>query len=157
MNERLARAIEDRTDDLVALTSDLIRFPTVNPPGDVYTPCAEFIARRLEKSGFETRLIRGEGGTAPDPEKIMQAGFKLGDCLIMASDGNCQGKTKFDGFSLALTVKEKAEAERLFAALGDGGEVCAPMTETFFSPAFGMVLDRFGVSWMVLVEQECGA
>jgi succinyl-diaminopimelate desuccinylase len=61
MNERLARAIEDRTDDLVALTSDLIRFPTVNPPGDVYTPCAEFIATRLKKRGFETRLIRGEG------------------------------------------------------------------------------------------------
>lgn len=99
----------------------------------------------------------GEDGAAPDPEKIMHAGFKLGDCLIMASDGNCQGKTKFDGFSLAITVKEKAEAERLFAALGDGGQVCAPMTETFFSPAFGMVLDRFGVSWMVLVDQECGA
>jgi succinyl-diaminopimelate desuccinylase len=61
MNERLARAIEDRTDDLVALTSDLIRFPTVNPPGDVYTPCAEFIATRLKKRAFETRLIRGEG------------------------------------------------------------------------------------------------
>jgi succinyl-diaminopimelate desuccinylase len=61
MNDRLTRAIEDRTEDLVALTSELIRFPTVNPPGDVYTPCAEFIARRLEKSGFETKLIRGEG------------------------------------------------------------------------------------------------
>ena len=61
MNERLARAVEDRTDDLVALTSDLIRFPTVNPPGKGYTPCAEFIAARLKKRGFQTWLIRGEG------------------------------------------------------------------------------------------------
>jgi succinyl-diaminopimelate desuccinylase len=61
MNEQLFRAIEDRTDDLVTLTSDLIRFPTVNPPGDAYTPCAEFIGERMRRSGFETTLIRGEG------------------------------------------------------------------------------------------------
>ena len=61
MNEQLFRAIEARTDDLVTLTSDLIRFPTVNPPGDAYTPCAEFIGERMRRSGFETTLIRGEG------------------------------------------------------------------------------------------------
>jgi succinyl-diaminopimelate desuccinylase len=61
MNEQLFRAIEARTDDLVALTADLIRFPTVNPPGDAYTPCAEFIGERMRRSGFETTLIRGEG------------------------------------------------------------------------------------------------
>lgn len=61
MNEQLTRAIADRMDDLVQLTVDLIRFPTVNPPGDAYTPCAEFIAHRLARSGFETKLIRGEG------------------------------------------------------------------------------------------------
>ncbi len=61
MNDRLLRAVEARTDDLVALTRDLIRFPTVNPPGEAYTPCAEFIAARLGRSGFQTRLIRGEG------------------------------------------------------------------------------------------------
>lgn len=61
MNKQLFRAIEARTDDLVTLTADLIRFPTVNPPGDAYTPCAEFIGERMRRSGFETQLIRGEG------------------------------------------------------------------------------------------------
>ena len=61
MNEQLFAAIEARTDDLVTLTADLIRFPTVNPPGDAYTPCAEFIGERMRRSGFETTLIRGEG------------------------------------------------------------------------------------------------
>lgn len=61
MNEQLFHAIEARTDDLVTLTADLIRFPTVNPPGDAYTPCAEFIGERMRRSGFETKLIRGEG------------------------------------------------------------------------------------------------
>lgn len=61
MNEQLFAAIEARTDDLVTLTSDLIRFPTVNPPGDAYTPCAEFIGERMRRSGFDTKLIRGEG------------------------------------------------------------------------------------------------
>ncbi|TIT04763.1 MAG: succinyl-diaminopimelate desuccinylase, partial [Mesorhizobium sp.] len=52
MNERLLGAVEDRTDDLVALTADLIRFPTVNPPGEAYRPCAEFLGERLKKLGF---------------------------------------------------------------------------------------------------------
>ncbi len=61
MIEHLFRAIEARTDDLVALTRDLIRFPTVNPPGDAYTPCAEYVGQRMRRSGFQTQLIRGEG------------------------------------------------------------------------------------------------
>lgn len=61
MNERLLRAVESRRDELVTLTAELIRFPTINPPGEAYTPCSEYIAARLKKRGFETRLIRGEG------------------------------------------------------------------------------------------------
>ncbi|MCO5147924.1 MAG: acetylornithine deacetylase/succinyl-diaminopimelate desuccinylase family protein [Aquamicrobium sp.] len=61
MNERLFRAVESRRDELVALTSDLIRFPTVNPPGEAYTPCAEYIGARLKQRGFQTKLVRGEG------------------------------------------------------------------------------------------------
>ena len=61
MNERLFKAVEDRVDDLVALTADLIRFPTVNPPGEAYRPCAEFLGARLRKLGFETEFIRAEG------------------------------------------------------------------------------------------------
>jgi PhnB protein len=96
----------------------------------------------------------GEGCAGPQPadgNKIMHASFRIGDTLVMASDGNCQGKPSFQGFSLSITVPKEAEAKKLFAALGDGGHVQVPLTKTFFSPAFGMVADRFGVSWMVHV------
>jgi PhnB protein len=69
----------------------------------------------------------------------------------MASDGRCEGPPSFQGFSLSLTVPNESEADRLFAALVDGGQVQMPLTKTFFSPRFGMVADRFGVSWMVVV------
>jgi PhnB protein len=84
-------------------------------------------------------------------EKVMHATFRIGESTVLASDGRCQGKPKFDGFALSLTVKDDAEAERLFKALGEGGEVQMPLTKTFFSSRFGMVADRFGVSWMVYV------
>jgi len=87
-------------------------------------------------------------------EKIMHSCFKIGDTAVMASDGECGGKANFQGFSLALNAANPAEAERLFNALSDGGKVQMPLTETFFSPRFGMVADRFGVSWMVVVEQK---
>ena len=61
MNEKLLKAVGDRADDLVSLTADLIRFPTVNPPGEAYRPCAEYLAARLKKSGFEAEFIRAEG------------------------------------------------------------------------------------------------
>jgi PhnB protein len=74
-----------------------------------------------------------------------------GDATVLASDGRCQGRPSFQGFALSLTAPTEAEAERLFAALGDGGEVQMPLAKTFFSPRFGMVADRFGVSWMIYV------
>ena len=82
--------------------------------------------------------------------KIMHTCFRIGDTTVMASDGQCAGRPSFQGFSLALTVPSEAEAEHLFAALADGGQVQMPLTKTFFSPRFGMVADRFGVSWMVV-------
>ncbi len=83
--------------------------------------------------------------------KVMHANFRVGDATVMASDGHCAGKPSFQGFSLSLTAPNESEAERLFAALGNGGQVQMPLTKTFFSPRFGMVADRFGVSWMVIV------
>ena len=83
--------------------------------------------------------------------KIMHASIKIGGTTLVASDGRCTGKPNFQGFALSLTAKDKAEAERLFKSLGDGGQVQMPMSKTFFSEAFGMVADRFGVSWMVIV------
>ena len=62
-----------------------------------------------------------------------------------------RARPKFEGFALSLTASDEAEAERLFNALADGGQVQMPLAQTFFSPRFGMVADRFGVSWMVYV------
>ena len=83
--------------------------------------------------------------------KVMHASFRIGDTTVMASDGRCMGQPSFEGFALTLTLPDEAEADRLFAALGEGGQVQMPLTTTFFSSRFGMVADRFGVSWMILV------
>ena len=83
--------------------------------------------------------------------KVMHSAFRIGETLVMASDGRCQGKPSFQGFSLSLNAKDEADAKRLFAELGNGGQVQMPLGKTFFSPSFGMVADRFGVSWMVIV------
>lgn len=83
--------------------------------------------------------------------KVMHATFRIGDTTFMASD--C-GPQTFQGFSLAITPPTEAKAEKLFAALSDGGQVKMPLTKTFFSPKFGMLTDRFGVSWMIHVAGE---
>jgi PhnB protein len=84
-------------------------------------------------------------------DKVMHVSFRIGDTTLMASDGECRGQASFQGISLSLTVRNDAEAEQGFAALADGGQVQMPLTKTFFSSRFGMVADRFGVSWMVYV------
>jgi PhnB protein len=84
--------------------------------------------------------------------KVMHSSFRIGETVVMASDGNCTGKPAFKGFSLSITVANEGEADRVFAALGDGGQVQMPLAKTFFSPKFGMVVDKFGVSWMVIVQ-----
>ena len=110
----------------------------------------------------QTMLMRfSESPEPPQPgmvppgmeKKVMHAAFKVGDTEVLASDGQCQGRAKFEGFSLTVSVGSAAEADRVFAALAEGGQVQMPLTKTFFSPRFGMVADKFGVSWMVLVGQ----
>jgi PhnB protein len=92
---------------------------------------------------------------APGAEdKIMHSCFKLGDQRVMASDGHAKGQPEFKGFCLSLSAPTEAEAEKLFAALGEGGKVEMPLMKTFFSPKFGMVQDKFGMGWMVLVAQQ---
>jgi PhnB protein len=90
------------------------------------------------------------GALPPGAEnKVMHARLQIGESTVLASDGHCQGQPGFQGFSLSLTVSSEAEAERLFAALADGGQVQMPLTKTFFSASFGMLADRFGMSWMI--------
>jgi PhnB protein len=107
-------------------------------------------------------LMRYKDSPDPCPEgmippgagdKVMHASFRIGESTLMASDGRCSGQPAFQGFSQSLTVADEAEADRVFAALGDGGVVVMPLGKTFFSPRFGMVADRFGVSWMVIVPE----
>jgi PhnB protein len=105
-------------------------------------------------------LMRNKESPEPPPpgmnapgEKIMHAAFRVGDTQVLASDGMCAGQPKFDGFSLALTVPNDAEAKRVFNALADGGQVRMPLTRTFFASSFGMVADRFGVGWMVMASK----
>lgn len=85
-------------------------------------------------------------------DKIMHAALRIGDTTVMASDGMAQGQPKFEGFSLSINAKNEAEADRIFGALAEGGKVQMPLGKTFFSPRFGMVADKFGVGWMVIVE-----
>jgi PhnB protein len=84
--------------------------------------------------------------------KIMHASLKIGETTLMVSDGRCDGKPNFQGFALSVLAANEADAKQLFAALGDGGQVHVPLAKTFFSPSFGMLNDRFGVGWMVLVH-----
>lgn len=85
-------------------------------------------------------------------DKVMHATLRIGDAVVMASDGMCSGSASFEGFSLSLTLP-RDRAERVFAGLSDGGSVQMPLGKTFWSPLFGMVKDRLGVQWMISVPQ----
>jgi PhnB protein len=86
--------------------------------------------------------------------KVMHATLRIGDSTVMASDGNCSGKANFSGISLSLAAANDAEAQRLFSALSAGGNVMMPLTKTFFASSFGMLTDRFGVTWMIIAGQS---
>ena len=86
-----------------------------------------------------------------DPNKVMHASFHIGETQIRASDGRATGNPKFEGFSLSLSLPTPADVDKAFAALANGGKVEMPLAKTFFSAKFGMVVDKFGVFWMVLV------
>ncbi len=85
-------------------------------------------------------------------EKVMHVSFRVGGSRLMASDG-CEPAGGFTGFSLSLAVPTEAEAARAYAALAEGGKMTMPLEKTFWSPCFGMVKDKFGISWMVSVER----
>ncbi len=99
---------------------------------------------------------------SPDPamcpagseDKVMHMSLKIGDTVVMGSDGRCSGQQSFQGFALSLNLHDTDEAQRLFGLLANDGQVQMPLEKTFFSPAFGMVADRFGVSWMIHVDPE---
>jgi PhnB protein len=123
--------------------------------------CEEAIEFYRKVLGAEvTMLMRYKESPEPPPpgkvppgseNKVLHSNLRIGETMVMASDGNCQGKPSFQGFSLSVTAPNEAEAERMFAGLANGGQVQMPLAKTFFSSCFGMVADRFGVSWMIIV------
>jgi len=126
--------------------------------------CDEALAFYQRALGAKVEmLMRYRDNPEPDAnphgaaDKVMHTSFRIGDAVVMASDGRCTGQPSFQGFGLTLTAKDEAEARRLFAALAEGGQVQMPMAKTFFSPAFGMVADRFGVLWMVMAPAQGAA
>ena len=124
--------------------------------------CEEAIEFYRSALGAElTMLMRFKESPDPPPpgmippgseNKVMHASLRIGETIVMASDGGCSGHTSFRGFSLSITAPDAAAADRMFAALAEGGQVQMPLGKTFWSPRFGMVADRFGVGWMVNVE-----
>jgi PhnB protein len=85
-------------------------------------------------------------------DKVCHACLRIGETEVLMSDGMCKGSPAFQGFSLAVSPADDAAAAAVFAALGDGGTVTMPLAKTFFASSFGMVTDRFGVGWMVMVQ-----
>jgi PhnB protein len=124
--------------------------------------CEEAIEFYKKAIGAEVQmLMRFKDAPVPpqgerpmgSPEKVMHASIKIGDSIVNASDGECGGKANFGGFSLVLNCKDAAEAEKYFGALSQGGQVRMPLSPTFFSPKFGMLADKFGLGWMVIVQK----
>ena len=136
---------------------------TVNPYLSFEGRCEEAIEFYKRAVGAEVQMLMrfkempagacAEGKSTPGTEnKIMHASLQIGDSIVNASDGRCTGNTSFGGISLSLAAANDAQAQKVFTALSNGGQVTMPLGKTFFSSSFGMLTDRFGVSWMVIVQ-----
>lgn len=106
-------------------------------------------------------MMRFNESPEPNPElpecfhdKVMHASLRIGDTLLMASDGRCEGQAAFEGFSVSLTLGDEQEADRIFSALSAGGLITMPLEKTFWAPKFGMLQDKFGVGWMISVMHK---
>jgi PhnB protein len=122
--------------------------------------CDEAIAFYKKAVGAEVGMLaRFKDSPAPEQcgagwaEKVMHAEITIGESKILLSDGRGESKTNFENFALTIIVKDPPTAERLFASLADGGKIIMPVARTFYSPAFGMLTDKFGVMWMVYVGE----
>jgi PhnB protein len=123
--------------------------------------CDEAIEFYKKAAGAEVQMLmrfdQAPPGVCPGGQpaeigkKVMHASLRIGDSRVFVSDGRCSGNAKFDGISLSLSAKDDAQAQRVFNALSEGGQVSMPLGKTFFSSSFGMLQDRFGVVWMVIV------
>lgn len=106
---------------------------------------------------IETMMTHGESPMAEQaaPEwrdKIMHVSLKVGEQVLMGSDSPPEYREKPQGFAVTINVDDPAQAERLFHALTEGGMVRMPLQQTFWALRFGMLVDRFGIPWMVNCE-----
>ena len=121
--------------------------------------CEEALEFYKQALGAQVQMLMRQADSPEPPppgmlppgseQKVMHVSFKIGDTVVMASDGRNGGHPEFKGVSLSLTLPDAAAARRTFDALAAGGQVQMPLAKTFWSPLFGMVADRFGVGWMV--------
>lgn len=140
-----------------------------NKSKNAITPYIFFAGRCAEALEFYKSVLDAKIGEVhlfknmPDPlpegmvresfgEKIMHAEFWIRDSFIMASDG-CSNQTKFSGFALSLAVSTKEDADKIFTSLSSEGKVNMPLGKTFYSPYFGMVTDKFGIDWMLIIPE----
>lgn len=133
---------------------------TINPYLNFNGRCEEAIEFYKQAIGIKVDMLM-HFKDAPDKSmmkpgtenKVMHASLSLGDTKVMASDGGCDEKSGFQGFHLSLNAPDVATSEKAFKALSEGGQVHMPLAKTFFSPSFGMLMDKFGLMWMVYVPE----
>ncbi|GAB2887053.1 VOC family protein [Paraburkholderia jirisanensis] len=129
--------------------------------------CEEALRFYSDKVGAQVLLQMRFKDAPPNPErpitpgteeKIMHTTLRIGSTELMASDGNCDTSAgPHSGYALSLTADDAASGEKLFNALSDGGQITLPWQQTFWSKGFGMLIDRFGVMWMVTIPHETDA
>ncbi len=118
--------------------------------------CAEAFRFYEQALGGQIVMMTTHGEAPPmpdmppvDPNRIMHAQLKVGDATLMASDAMGSHGQPMAGFHVSLMPATITEAERIWAALAEGGQVRMPLGPTFWSPRFGILADKFGTPWMV--------
>lgn len=136
---------------------------TINPYLNFDGRCEEALNFYQKELGAKvTFLMRFKDSPEPadpscgpvQPDKVMHCSFTIGENVIMASDCRAEGKVKFEGFSIAVGTRDEGAVRSMFDSLSNGGQVCMPLEKTFFSPLFGVVADKFGVTWMLMVQPQ---
>lgn len=118
--------------------------------------CEEALSFYAKLLGGDIEGVHRHRGTpaedfVPDEwkDKIMHASLKVGDYRIMASDAPPDRFERPQGFSVQLSITDAVEGQRIFNALAEGGSITMPYEKTFWATRFGMVVDRFGIPWMI--------
>ena len=91
-----------------------------------------------------------------DKNKIMHVSLPIGNTMVMGSDCGQQYEAQYrqgNNFSISVQVDSRSEADKIYAALSEGGTAAMPMNQTFWGSYFGMLTDRFGINWMISYDE----